>query len=364
MLAAITNKALEILRMSSVTKPKVSAAQIRRLAQIEQRERIIFDEREAEEDQYDENTGELISQAPPDVPQKAYFDALEAWLEGYDPDVLPEAYPQWLALRKAYEQYRIDGYEATPTWFMLSEAFFDACHRNQVAVVLPKSVKELAEVDKMSEIAIARTWKLYGADGEPSAALVQEELREPGKVVTEEHKQWWLDTVRRLMRGDMVTERTREAKPSIAKLPGIEELLKARASIQQVATVMAARYGQPGEPQDDEPWKKIVAAIAVQMGIMAPVNSQQSLNQAAGDVMADMGIDAEGQQLVNTGTIAPIKSKPLKPDQPAQPSGPPVDEMTAQAVALFETGASIDEIAVELGIDSDRVTAIIAAATA
>lgn len=349
--------------MSTTTKPKTTAAQIRRLAQVEQRERIIFDEREADQDEYDEATGELVRQAAADVPSKSYFDALEAWLDGYDSDVLPEAYPQWVALRDAYEKYKAEGYDTTPTWFMLSEVLFDSCHRNQTAVVLPKSVKELLEDDKMSEVAVARTWKLYDGHGEPNSALVQEEQRNPGSVITPEHKQWWLDTVRRLMRGESVRDKTREAAKPIVKLPGIEDLLKARASVQQVATVMSMRYGSADEPQDDKPWKEVIATIAVLMGVAAPANSRQSLNEGAGQIMANMGVDADGQQLESTGHIAPIghvdKERALE-----EKLKPPVDEMASQVLSLFEAGSTAEEIALDLDLTVDRVNSILTAATA
>lgn len=355
--------------MSTATK-KITALEIRQLAQAEMRERLAFDESPKPRDVYDEATGDLIEQAPPDVPPASYFVALEEWIEAYDPDVLPEAYDAWKALKLAYDRYRTEGYANTPTWFMQSEEFYSACNKPQASVVLPSDMKHLIEVDKMSEIAAARTWKLYDSKGEPDTLAVQQELRNPGSVIDEKHKQWWIDEVRRLLRGDLPKDRKKPDRPQV-KLPSIEDLLKQNASIHQVASVMARRYAAGSEVSDanESSWRGVVSDVARLMGLSPSQNAEtqmEAVHQEAS--LAQRGEDTSGFNPVETaGHVSEqrVVTDPDKLEAELTEVGLPdaANNFEDQIAAMFNGGSPAEEIAAALELDQSEVEQVIAKLT-
>lgn len=289
-------------------------------------------------------------------PEEAYWEALDAWLTGYDPRVLPIAMRAMRELDAAYANFNATG-DAEPNEFFwrLRDEAQRACFMDPPPAIERKTPTELM-AEKVPPRQIAYEWRWLRPDGEPDVERVERELACPGSELTAEV----IEARRRfdLIQAGFVLPDDEELEPwrpesQRVEQPPIERLLYEGAKVRQVARIKAEEYGG-----DFAQWERVVNSVAVLMGVREQGTADEQLAAAGHDlVAAQYGEDYASAPLETHPTMEELEIQTDEETEQQPDIELPLDERIVQ---LFQEGNDATGISKELRVSKKRVRETIA----
>jgi hypothetical protein len=286
-----------------------------------------------------------------------YWQAFDAWQNAYDRRILPIAAREMEELAREYVAWDSSGESDPPTRFWTArQRANEACMK--LPPVLPpiKSPAELV-ADKVSARQIARMWRILKEDGEPDIVRLEEELANPGSVLTPEHVAK-MDQQRLAELGFVAPPSwsdEEQPSPPTEESATLEQLIGDRANVAQIARIKAEQYGT-----SPEAWAELLPQLATLMGANLSMNATDVVNQGGQSVSEKI----YGEDFVRRGQeVAPqigeleVKIKQDGDDEEPAPSEP-VD-VDARIVALFENGQDVTAIARDVELPLRKVKSVI-----
>jgi hypothetical protein len=285
-----------------------------------------------------------------------YWQAFDAWQNAYDRRVLPIAAREMEDLAREYVAWDSSGESDPPTKFWTARQ-----RANEACMKLPPDlppIKSPAELvaDKVSPRQIARMWRVLKEDGEPDIVRLEEELANPGSVLTPEHVAK-IDQQRLAELGFVAPPSWAEEQPAPPQVAAatLEQLIADRANVAQIARIKAEQYGTLPEA-----WEKLLPQLAALMGVSLSMNATDVVNQGGQSVSEKI----YGEEFVRRGQeVAPqIGELEVKIKQDGDDEEPPESEpvdVDAKIVALFEGGQDITAIAREVELPVRKVKGVI-----
>ncbi len=285
-------------------------------------------------------------------PSDEYYDALEAWLDIYQPSRMPVAYAAMTELNELYKRFVNMGGNMPPNEFWRVRADCQAKMLLEPPAAKQRKTPQQLTAAGVRPAQIAYEYRILDEDGNADIRLVQAELAKPGSVLTKEH-------MAKLHEWDM--EQLGFAVPKHANMAwqaaqvektydSLEDLITQGVSVEQIVDIKSQQYG--GEV---DLWRIYVPTLASLMGVSLPANAQDAIN-AGGHELITAGM---GEDLAAGIDLARNRAPVMPNDIEVAPEQPVADQKEAVRL-LFESGAGVPEIAEQLGIPQSKVKKLLA----
>lgn len=291
-------------------------------------------------------------------PSTDYWDAMDALCGALEDDDLPPHLYAAAEIAQSLTTIADEMTSANPpgAFWRMREALRSAVLREPPKLEPLVGLKELTTPrDKggqgLTHRQAARVWRLLDDRDEPRADLVQQELDNPGSVLTEEYVKA-IDVARLAELGFGARPKPVRPQAPPRKFASLEELIEQRVPLPQIVALKQQQYAAGAQYE----WREMVLSLCVAMGI-EPVDSVDAVLNAAGQQQL---VDRIGPEVLTAAlpTASVIEPRILEtaPDESA-----PVATIEDQVMEMFEGGHDARSISKELGIPQGQVKAIVQA---
>ena len=293
------------------------------------------------------------------APHGGYWDAVDELLVQFAANsgrgVMAASVPLVDKLREAYTEFNSAGFavQGAKYWRLRGEVQ-DSGRRTPPILQALATVQQLTD-QKVNAYQICRIWRLIDEKGHERTDWVQDELSNPGSVITPEYVEH-VNRLRQIEAGwpaddfEVTKKKANRVPAAVVHPTDIETLIRQRVSAQQIHSLKRKQYG------DAFPIS-LITGLADAMQISIPGSADAVLNKAQADYVRDV-THAEPQL---PQSLPPVIEREIgEGDDDALRDAVDEDASIEQQVAeMYDGGHDHKTIATHLGISNQKVKAII-----